>query len=215
MASTESATVEDHASTPPASGGAAKSSTGELTAAPELPPSSHETDEPRRAPRRRGSGGSTRAAKTPRSERAKREPLFAPARRPGRRVTRIVRHVQLWSVFKIALLGGLVFYAVFLTFVGVSWSLANATGQIHHIEQFMRQIGFDNWSFNGPQLFRAAALVGAIVLVAGSILITLSAAVMNVISEATGGIRFTVIETDESDDDEDESDDDRGRRRKR
>lgn len=135
-----------------------------------------------------------------------REPLFAPARRPGRRVTRIVRHVQLWSVFKVALLAGLVFYVIFLLAVGLGWSLANATGQVHHIEQFMRQIGFDNWSFNGPALFRAAALLGAIGLTVGSVLVTLAAAIVNLISEATGGIRFTVIEVDEADDEVDPDD---------
>ncbi len=128
-----------------------------------------------------------------------REPFFEPSRRPGRRVIRIVRHIQLWSVFKVALLGGLVFYVVFLIAIAVAWSLANATGQVHHVEQFMREIGFDNWSFNGAQLFRGAALVGAILLAAGTIIVTLWAGVINLIAELTGGLRFTVIETDEVD----------------
>lgn len=128
--------------------------------------------------------------------------LLAPARRPGRRVVRIVRHVQLWSVFKVALLGGLVFYVIFLIATALGWTIANATGQVHHVEQFMRQIGFDNWTFNGAQLFRAVALGGAIVLVAGTILLTLGAAIINLIAEATGGLRFTVIEPIDSDDDD-------------
>lgn len=127
-----------------------------------------------------------------------------PQRRPGRRVVRIVRHVQLWSVFKVALLGGLVFYVIFLIAAGLGWSIANATGQIHHVEQFMRQIGFDNWTFNGAQLFRAAALLGAILLVAGSVLVTLGAAIVNLIAEATGGVRFTVIEVVDSHDGDDD-----------
>ncbi len=130
----------------------------------------------------------------------------ATVRRPGRRVVRIVRHIQLWSVFKVALLGGLVFYVIFLLAAGFGWSIANATGQVHHIEQFMRQIGFDNWNFNGAQLFRAVALGGAILLVAGSVLVTLGAAVVNLIAEATGGIRFTVIEVAGSEDDDEELD---------
>lgn len=119
-------------------------------------------------------------------------------------MVRVVRHVQLWSVFKVALLGGLVFYAIFLGFVALGWSLANSTGQVHHIEHFMRQIGFENWSFNGPHLFDAAALVGAVWLVVGSILITLGAAIVNLIAEATGGLRFVVIEVDEPLDEDDE-----------
>ncbi len=179
-------------------------STGELRVTTELPPSERADNT---------SGGRTRRGRArpeaaERETRTAREPLFAPKQRPGRRVIRIVRHVQLWSVFKVAVLGGLVLYVIFLVATGVAWSVANATGQVHHIEQFMRQIGFDNWSFNGPQLFRAAALLGAVLLSAGSVLITLWAAIVNLIAEATGGIRFTVIETDETDDDDEDDLDD-------
>lgn len=130
-------------------------------------------------------------------DRAPREPIFEPARQPGHRVTRVVRRVQLWSVFKVAVFGTIIFYAIFLLAVALGWALANSTGQVHHIEKFMRDIGFDNWSFDGPQLFRVAALVGAVGVVAGSVLITLSAAIINLISELTGGIRFTVLEVDD------------------
>lgn len=182
--------------------------TGELLITTELPPSERT---PPKA-RRRSKKESEPSDEEPVTDTPKREPLFAPAQRPGRRVIRIVRHVQLWSVFKVALLGGLVFYAIFLIATGIGWSLANATGQVHHVEQFMRQIGFDNWSFNGAQLFRGVALLGALLLTLGSVLITLGAAIVNLIAEATGGIRFTVIETEETDDDEgdDEPDEDRG-----
>lgn len=133
---------------------------------------------------------------------APRQPLFAPARRPGRRVTRVIRRVQLWSVFKVSVFGALVCYAIFLLAVAVGWSLANSTGQVHHIEKFMRDIGFDNWSFEGPQLFKASVFAGAVGVVASSIMLTLLAAIMNLISELTGGIRFTVLEVDEDDDDD-------------
>ena len=129
-----------------------------------------------------------------------RRPLFEPARRPGRRVTRVVRRVQLWSVFKVALFGSLICYVIFLIAVALGWSIANSTGQVHHIEKFMRDIGFDNWSFEGPKLFKAAVFLGAVGVVAGSVLVTLAAAITNLISELTGGIRFTVLEVAEDDD---------------
>lgn len=136
------------------------------------------------------------------TDRPARRPIFEPARRPGRRVTRVVRRVQLWSVFKLVLFASLVCYAIFLLAVAVGWSLANSTGQVHHIEKFMRDIGFDNWSFEGPKLFKASVFAGAVWVVAGTIMATLAAAIMNVISELTGGIRFTVLEVDEDDGDE-------------
>src|SRR5438309_1830581 len=73
-------------------------------------------------------------------------PPAVPVRRPhGRRVVRVVRRVQLWSVFKVALLSFLVFYGIALLSAAAVWSLANSTGQVHHVEKFMRDIGFDNW----------------------------------------------------------------------
>jgi len=179
----------------------AADTTGEFLITTELPPSER-ASEPSGRRIRRGRGRTDKADPAESAVPPQREPLFAPKQRPGRRVVRIVRHVQLWSVFKVAVLGGLVLYVIFLVAVGLAWSVANATGQVHHVEQFMRQIGFDNWSFDGPQLFRAAALLGAVLLTAGSVLLTLGAAIVNLISEATGGIRFTVIETDETDDDD-------------
>ena len=151
-------------------------------------------------PRRSGHGLRRRGSSE--GDRAPRQPLFEPARRPGRRVTRVVRRVQLWSVFKVVLFGSLICYVIFLIAVALGWSIANSTGQIHHIEKFMRDIGFDNWSFEGPKLFKAAVFIGAVGVVAGTVLTTLAAAITNLISELTGGIRFTVLEVAEEDDDE-------------
>jgi hypothetical protein len=148
------------------------------------------------------SGHGHRRRSIPEGDRAPRRPLFEPARRPGRRVTRVVRRVQLWSVFKVVLFGSLIGYVIFLIAAALGWSIANSTGQIHHIEKFMRDIGFDNWSFEGPKLFKAAVFLGAVGVVTSTVLITLCAAITNLISELTGGIRFTVLEVDEADDDE-------------
>ena len=116
-------------------------------------------------------------------------------RRPhGRRVVRVVRRVQLWSVFKVALLSFLVFYGITLLAAAAVWSLANSTGQVHHIEKFMRDIGFDNWTFDGGRLFSATAFIGAVLVVLASVFATLAGALLNLISELTGGIRFIVIE---------------------
>lgn len=150
-------------------------------------------------PKRRG-----RKSTTDDQVRGPRPTLFAPARRPGRRVTRILRHVQLWSVFKVALLGGLVLYGIFLISIVVVWSMVNAAGQVENFETFMRDIGFENWTLDGAQLFRAAAIIGAVGLAVSSVLLTLWAAVINLIAELTGGLRFTVIEPEDDDEDHDD-----------
>ena len=128
-----------------------------------------------------------------------------PRHRPGRRKVHIVRRIQLWSVFKIALLGSLVLYAICLISVALLWSVSMSTGQIHHIEKFMRDIGFRNWTFDGPVLFQAVTFLGAVGMIVTSVMLTLWAAIVNVVSELTGGIRFIVIETDEVDEPENDS----------
>lgn len=146
-------------------------------------------------------GGSEPAAAVSEDEPAvPRTPHRVHQHRPTRRVVRVVRRVQLWSVFKVALLGALVFYGIGLGAVALLWSLANSTGQVHHIEKFMRDIGFDNWTFHGARLFTATAFIGAVLVVAGSVLTTLSAALLNLISELTGGIRFVIVEESPDDD---------------
>ncbi len=117
-------------------------------------------------------------------------------------MTRVVRRVQLWSVFKLALFGSLIFYVICMLSVALLWSIAMSTGQIHHIERFMRDIGFNDWTFDGPVLFLAALNIGAVCTVLTSVMATVSAAIMNLVSELTGGIRFTVIEALDEDDDD-------------
>lgn len=114
--------------------------------------------------------------------------------RRGRRVVRVVRRVQLWSVFKIALIGNTILFAVCMAALALLWSFASAAGQIHHIEKFMRDIGFDDWTFDGGVLFPAALGIGAVLAATSTVMLTLAAAVMNLVSELTGGLRFTVIE---------------------
>lgn len=122
--------------------------------------------------------------------------------RVGRREVRVVRRVQLWSVFKVALLASAGCYVICLIAVAILWSLASTTGQVHHIEKFMREIGFNNWTFKGGQLFQGVVLIGAVGLVVTSAMVTVWAALVNVVSELTGGIRFVVIEAGPEPEDE-------------
>ena len=50
--------------------------------------------------------------------------------------------------------------------------------------------------FYGNQMFRACAAIGAVGVMAGTVITVLATALVNVISEMTGGIRLIVIEED-------------------
>ena len=121
-----------------------------------------------------------------------------PARVPrrGRRVKRIVRRIELWSVLKLALIFFLCMYAVGLVTMAVLWGFANSAGLVDNFESFANEVGLENWQFDGEQMFRRSAVIGAVLVVAATLMTVLATALLNVISELTGGIRLVVIEED-------------------
>lgn len=115
----------------------------------------------------------------------------------ARKVRRIVRHVDPWSVLKLSLL----FYASLFVILMVSgiilWNVAAAAGTISSIENFIRtSFALETFNFRGPTILQASVLGGAVLVVAGSGLNVLIAVLFNLISDLVGGIRITVIEED-------------------
>jgi Transmembrane domain of unknown function (DUF3566) len=115
----------------------------------------------------------------------------------ARKVKRIVRHIDPWSVLKLSLL----FYACLFVIVMVAgtllWNLAGAAGTIASIESFIKDIGaFKTFTFSGATIFRASFLIGLILVIAGSALNVLLVVLFNLISDLVGGIRVSVIEED-------------------
>lgn len=118
------------------------------------------------------------------------------ATRRGRRVKRIVRHVDLWSVLKLCLVLYVCLYTAVLLAVAGLWAFINSAGLIDRFESFMKDVGFDKFQFHGPQMFRAVAAGGAILVLVGALLTVIAFALFNAVSELTGGLRLTVIEED-------------------
>lgn len=116
--------------------------------------------------------------------------------RRGRRVKRVVRRVELWSVLKLSLVLYTCLYIAVLITIALLWGLAYSSGQIENLQKFLADVGLENYRFYGDQMFRACAAIGAVGVLAGTVVTVLTAALVNVISETTGGIRLVVIEED-------------------
>ena len=87
-------------------------------------------------------------------------------RRPRvRRVTRVVRHVDPWSVFKVAIVFNLVLYVVLLTAGVLLWNVAYATGTVDNLERFFESFGWATFEFNGGEIFHSAWIAGLFVVV--------------------------------------------------
>ncbi len=128
----------------------------------------------------------------PKAGRSRRAP------RRGRRVHRILRRIDLWSVFKLALVLNTCIYASVLMATAGLWAFLNSSGLVSKFESFMKDVGFNNWTFHGPQMFKGVAAGGAVLVLAFSVIAVLVAGLVNVVSELTGGIRLTVIEEEPS-----------------
>ena len=113
----------------------------------------------------------------------------------ARRVRRLVRHVEPWSVLKVSLVLYFCAWAIML-FVGVTlWNLAVNSGLVADVENFVVDLfALESFKINADQIFRIAAVGGLVLVLAGSGLTVLAAVLFNLISDVTGGVRLTVVE---------------------
>jgi len=111
-----------------------------------------------------------------------------------RRVTRVVRHVDPWSVFRVAAVFSLVGYGITLVAGVLLWNVAYATGTIDNIERGMESTGWETFELQGDELFQNAWIGGIFIAVAFVGLAVLLATLFNLITDLVGGLRFTVLE---------------------
>jgi hypothetical protein len=111
-----------------------------------------------------------------------------------RRVSRVIRDIDPWSVFKVALVFHLVLYFVVLISLVLLWSVAESTGTIENIENFMESFGWESFSFDGWALFKNLWVLGLFVVVLFTGLWVLIATIFNLITDLVGGVRVTVLE---------------------
>ena len=110
-----------------------------------------------------------------------------------RRVSRVIRDIDPWSVFKVALVFHLVLYFVVLISLVLLWSVAESTGTIENIENFMESFGWESFSFDGWALFKNVWVLGLFVVVLFTGLWVLIATIFNLITDLVGGVRVTVL----------------------
>jgi hypothetical protein len=111
-----------------------------------------------------------------------------------RRVTRVVRHVDPWSVFKIAIVANIVLYLIVLTAGVLLWNVAYATGTVDNVERFFESFGWSSFEFNGGEIYHSAWIGGLFVVIGLTGLAVLLATLFNLITDLVGGMRFTVLE---------------------
>jgi hypothetical protein len=112
----------------------------------------------------------------------------------GRRVRRVIRKLDTWSVLKVSVLFYLSLVLVVVLAGVLLWLVGSTVGAIDNVEKFMRAIGFENFRFVGSQLLRGAVGAGVVLVVMGTGLTVLISVIYNLISDVVGGIQLTVLE---------------------
>ena len=121
--------------------------------------------------------------------------LRNPGRKPRvRRVTRVLRHIDPWSTFKVAVLFSLVTYLVALTSGVLLWRVAESTGTLDNVERWFTQFGWESFELKGGEIFHNAWIIGLFGAVAMTGGLVLLATVFNLVSDIIGGVRLTVLE---------------------
>lgn len=111
-----------------------------------------------------------------------------------RRVTRVIRDVDVWSIFKVGLVLHFVLLVIALIAVTLLWSVATSTGTIDNVENFFESFGWESFSFDGAALFSNFAVFGLLASLLGTAAWVIGAVMFNLITELVGGIRVTVLE---------------------
>jgi hypothetical protein len=110
-----------------------------------------------------------------------------------RRVRRVIRKIDPWTVLKVSLLLNAVGALIFVLGVWVSWSLAVQRGIPDKAAEF-----FDNFSLvftpNGELYFRAVLFFAVVLYATMTGLMTLGAVLYNLISDVVGGVELIVLE---------------------
>jgi hypothetical protein len=113
----------------------------------------------------------------------------------SRRVRRVIRHVDPWSVLKVSLLFYVCLFLILLSAGIVLWVAASAAGAVDNVEKFIKDLFlFESFAFEPGQILRACAVGGLVLVMAGTALNVLLAVLFNLISDIVGGVRVSVIE---------------------
>lgn len=113
----------------------------------------------------------------------------------ARRVRRLVRHIDPWSVFKLSLVFFLCVWVILMIAGVMLWQVAQSSGQITNVEDLIRKsFGYSEMKIDGEFLFRQYAVIGFVMALTSTGAAVVGSILFNLISDLVGGIWMSVIE---------------------
>ena len=112
-----------------------------------------------------------------------------------RKVRRILRRVDTWSLFRFAVVLYACALVVFMAAAVGLWIVASAAGAIPSIENFITQLfALKKFHFKSAQLFGALFALGVVWVMAATLFTVITGILYNLISDVVGGVEITVLE---------------------
>ena len=132
-----------------------------------------------------------------RAARPSRVSKLVPRRRmvQGRRVRRVIRRIDTWTVLKLSVLFYLCMCLVLLIAGVILWNIATSLNVITNVEKFIRSL-FDLQTFklHARPILEGSAAAAGLLVVLGTGANVLVALLYNLISDVIGGVQVIVLE---------------------
>lgn len=117
-----------------------------------------------------------------------------PRRTRIRKVSRVIRSIDAWSVFKVSVVFYMAMYVVFLVAGVLLWNVAYSTGTIDNVSGFFESFGWKSFEFRGGDIYHNAWIIGLFVVAGLTGMNVVLATLYNLITDLVGGIRITMLE---------------------
>jgi hypothetical protein len=112
-----------------------------------------------------------------------------------RRVRRVVRKVDAWTVLKVSVLFYASLLVVWLVAGVVLWLAASVTGVMDNIDKFIAKLfALQSFHFSVVQVLRGSVLGGIVLVVLGACINVVAAVLYNLIADVVGGVEISVLE---------------------
>ena len=112
----------------------------------------------------------------------------------GVRSRRLVRRVDVWTVFKVSFVFYLLALIVLLVAGVILWNVATSLGFLTSIEKSVRTLfSLKTFTFHAGATLAYAGAIGGVLCLVGVIVNTIAAVTYNLISDLVGGIQVVVV----------------------
>jgi len=124
------------------------------------------------------------------------------AGRGPRRARLQLRHIDIWSAFKISLVLSIALFFIWMVAVGILFGVLSGLGVFATLNDLFGQLGSASGSGGGSDVitpgivFGGAAVIGAINVILMTALCTVGTFIYNLCSDLVGGLEVTLSERD-------------------